>query len=129
MDPTLRTFLFGASGSAVVEVFLVVRAFEKGRIPARYFKVGYWAFRIGLVAGSGLLALAYGVQSDILAFHIGATAPALLQSLIRSPPELGQAAPAPAAQPPATLASPVPGPEPPSPPPTTKPKAKPPKKG
>lgn len=93
MDESLRAFLFGVVGSIAVEVLRVIRVYETGRrMPARYHRWGYWVMRSLLATTGGILAVAYAVKSDILAFHIGASAPAILATLARTPPgeaELG----------------------------------------
>jgi hypothetical protein len=90
VDPALRIFRLGVAGSAAVEVLILVKVYEAGwRLPARYKRWGYLLARAALAALAGLLAMAYGIQNDILAIHIGATAPALLGTLIQRPPEIG----------------------------------------
>jgi hypothetical protein len=79
-------FLFGLAGSAAVETLRVVIAYERGRIPARYKKWGFWSVRSLLGAFAGLLAVAYDVQSGILAMHIGAATPAIIENFATKPP-------------------------------------------
>jgi hypothetical protein len=97
MDESLKMFLFGFAGSVAIEVFQVVRIYESGRrMPARYRRFWFWLARGLLAATGGLLAVAYKVQSEILAFNIGASAPAILATLARTPPgeETGPSRPA-----------------------------------
>jgi hypothetical protein len=87
IDPPLRIFLFGLLGSAAVEVVEVLAIYKSGRrFPVRYQKTGFWTVRVILGLIGGGLALAYGVQSDILAVHIGATTPIIIETFARRPP-------------------------------------------
>jgi hypothetical protein len=79
-------FLFGLAGSAAVEALKVVVAYERGRIPERYKKPGFWCVRSILGGFAGLLAVAYDVQSAILAMHIGAATPAIIENFATKPP-------------------------------------------
>jgi hypothetical protein len=88
MDQSLRMFLFGLAGSAAIEILSVLAVYEGGRqSPARYRRPGFWVVRCLMGLTGGLLAIGYGVQSDIVALHIGATAPLILGNLRRSPPD------------------------------------------
>ena len=88
MDQSLKMFLFGIAGSAAIEVLKILSIYESGRqFPARYKKKGFWFVRALLALIGGLLAWAYGVQSTILAFHIGAATPVILENLSRSRPD------------------------------------------
>jgi hypothetical protein len=80
--------LFGVAGSVAVELVKVVLAYDAGRqLPARYRHAGFLIARGLLAVTGGLLAIAYGIQSEILAFQVGASTPAILESLARSPPD------------------------------------------
>ena len=78
--------LYGLGGSAAVEVLRLVVAYERGSIPARYKKVGFWVVRTVLGLFAGLLVVAYEIQSPILAMHIGAATPAIIQNFASKPP-------------------------------------------
>jgi hypothetical protein len=87
MNQSLRIFLYGLLGSAAVEVVKVVTIYETGRrFPVRYRKRGFWIVRILLGLVGGVLAIAYGVQSDILAIHVGATTPTIIETFARRLP-------------------------------------------
>lgn len=119
MGPSLQIYLLAVSGSAFLEIVRAVWALETGNIPPYYRKPSYWIVRLLLALGSGVLALAYDVTNKILAFQIGATAPAIMQTLVQSPPDLGPRAgplpptpPAPAGTNPTNAAPPLPAPTP-----------------
>jgi hypothetical protein len=81
-------FLYGACGSAAVEIVNLVAAFSSGRaIPARYRSKGFWFVRFLLVLVGGILAVAYDVHSNILAIHIGASAPLIINNMRSHLPE------------------------------------------
>jgi hypothetical protein len=87
VSPTLRVFLFGMLGSVAVEVVKVLSYYnEGGNFPARYRLWGFWIVRVLLGLIGGALAIAYGVQSDILAVHIGASTPAIIGEFARRLP-------------------------------------------
>lgn len=94
MIPALRIFLLGVLGSVSVEVAGVLEIYKTGRkFPARYSKPGFWIARSLLALIGGALAVAYGVQSDILAVHIGASTPLIIESFTRRPPTDQEALP------------------------------------
>jgi hypothetical protein len=82
----LHMFLWGFGGSAAVEVLRVVIAFERGKIPQRYKRPGFWFVRLLLGFFAGLLVIAYGIESKILAMHIGAATPAIIQNFAAKAP-------------------------------------------
>ncbi len=85
--PPWRSFLFGLLGSAAVEIARAVATYEANDpFPAYYRKPGFWIVRAVLAAIGGGLAVAYAVQSDILAFHVGATTPAIIETFLRRLP-------------------------------------------
>ncbi|CAN5880336.1 hypothetical protein BH23PLA1_BH23PLA1_00230 [soil metagenome] len=86
MNP-LWIVLFGLLGSAVVEVVRLVAIYEAGKtLPARYKKVGFWIVRSLLAITGGGLAVAYDIQSPILAVHIGASTPIIIETFSRRLP-------------------------------------------
>jgi hypothetical protein len=85
----LRIFLIGIVGSIAVEVWNSFMAYESGRkLPARYKRKGFWLVRCLMALIGGFFAFAYQIQSDLLAFHIGASAPALMGTFARRTPAL-----------------------------------------
>lgn len=87
-DPGWRIFLFGLAGSAAVEALKIVLIYEAGRpLPIRYSRIGFWIARICLALGAGVLAVSWGNQNAYLAFYIGASFPAFLESASRNPPD------------------------------------------
>jgi hypothetical protein len=88
MDPKLAIFLYGVLGSAAVEILRLLRGFEKGRpLAKRYKSVGFWALRGSLALVGGFLAVAYDIQNGVLAFHIGATAPLIIDAMTKTRPD------------------------------------------
>jgi hypothetical protein len=89
MNPALRAFLFGALGSVSVEVIKILSYYQTGgTFPKRYQSKGYWVTRVLLVFIGGALAVAYGVQSDIVAVHVGASTPAIIGTFAKEPPKV-----------------------------------------
>ena len=85
----LRIFFLGVIGSIAVEAWNIHRAFESGtRLPSRYRRVGFWIVRGVLALIGGVVAVAYNIQADIIAFHIGASASALISNFARQAPAL-----------------------------------------
>jgi hypothetical protein len=81
-------FLWGFAGSWAVEIAFACNRYEKARpFPARYKKFGFWIVRALLAAFGGLLACAYRVQSELLAIHIGASAPIIIDRFLARPPD------------------------------------------
>lgn len=79
------TFLYGALGSASIEVISWVQACEKlpHQLPSRYKVWTFWLSRIVLAVLAGSLAVAYSIQTPLLAWNIGASAPLLCRMLTR----------------------------------------------
>lgn len=96
LDPRMA-FAWGVAGSAAVETLRVVIAHERGYMPVRYKRFSFWFVRAMLAAFGGALAVAYDVNSPILAMHIGACTPAIIENFATKPP----AASTPRLQPPA----------------------------
>lgn len=87
MDARYEMFLWGLLGSVAVEVLRAVRVYEDGkRVPARYSRKGFWIARVMLAMIGGAVTVAYNINSPILAFHIGAATPSILESLSKNPP-------------------------------------------
>jgi hypothetical protein len=84
MNP-LEQLLWGFLGSAAVEVVLLYRYYRKGaRLPPRYQSAGFWLIRSLLALMAGGLVVAYGIQAPLLAFHLGACTPLVVQSLTQT---------------------------------------------
>jgi hypothetical protein len=87
IPPPWRIFLWGLLGSVAVEVVRLIAIYEAGKaLPARYRKRGFWIVRTLLALAGGGLAVAYDVQSPILAVHIGASTPIIVETFARRPP-------------------------------------------
>jgi hypothetical protein len=96
-----RVVGIGFLGSVAVEVANVVRTLEAGKhLAARYRRPTFLIVRLLLAFISGAVALLYKPSSDLLAFHLGAATPAILQMLSTSQPALGETPPAPPVPPP-----------------------------
>lgn len=76
----LEAFICGASGSVLIEVLDILAYYRRGTLPERYQKIPFWISRIALVLGSGFIAYAHDVQTKILAVHLGAATPLIVQA-------------------------------------------------
>lgn len=86
MISPLEAFLFGAAGSSLIELIDILAYYRRGRLPERYHKVPFWVSRVALVIGSGIIAYAHDVQTKILAVHLGAATPLILQAFKAAAP-------------------------------------------
>lgn len=74
-------FFWGVLGSISAEVVLLYGYYLGGRdLPRRYRRAGFWLVRLALALVAGGLVVAYGVESRLLAIHLGATTPLVIQS-------------------------------------------------
>jgi hypothetical protein len=81
----IELFCWGFLGSAAVEVLLLHGYYKKGpELPKRYRSRGFWLTRILLAILAGGLAIAYAAQTPILAFHLGAATPLIVQGLAQN---------------------------------------------
>jgi hypothetical protein len=80
---TLDTFLWGFGGSIAVEIVNVNRhlSADRSHIPKRFRSGGFWFWRFLLAFVAGGLAVAYDIDTRLLAANIGASAPLILQAL------------------------------------------------
>jgi hypothetical protein len=78
-------FVFGALGSAMVEIVSILSCFQRGKFPRRYFKIWFWVTRLLLVISAGIIALAHDVPTKILAIHLGIATPLILQAFAKGP--------------------------------------------
>jgi hypothetical protein len=76
-----EVFLWGLGGSVAVEVATVFGYYSRGRFPQRYRRKGFWVCRFLMAVIGGGLAVAYAVDSQLLAANIGASAPLIMMSL------------------------------------------------
>jgi hypothetical protein len=76
----LERFLWGFLGSVAVELINLVGFYssERGRLPTRYRKVGFWVTRFTLAVMAGALSIAYAIDQRILAFNVGAATPLII---------------------------------------------------
>ena len=85
--PACAQFFWGFAGSLAVEVVSIFQLMERTeravRLPARYRSARYWAVRCALATVGGGLAVAYAVDSKILAANVGAATPAIIVTLTR----------------------------------------------
>jgi hypothetical protein len=78
----LEIFLWGAGGSASIEVVSIYQIFEtEKKLPPKYSSFVYWLVRLLLAVIAGGLALAYDIDTPLLAANIGAATPLILQAL------------------------------------------------
>lgn len=73
-------FIWGFLGSLAVEIMSVYNTWD--RIPCRYKQISFWLVRLIVACIGGGLAHAYNIESNpLLAANIGASAPAIINSL------------------------------------------------
>jgi len=79
----LQVFLWGFGGSAAIEVVNLYHIYQAKdvTIPERYKRKGFWFIRFLLAVMAGGLALAYKIDTPLLAVNIGAATPLILQAL------------------------------------------------
>jgi hypothetical protein len=78
-------FFWGFCGSLAVEIVNLFQAYHSQRIhiPQRYKRKGFWVVRALVCVIAGGLAVAYKIESELLAANIGASAPLIMQALAR----------------------------------------------
>lgn len=87
---SLERFFLGCAGSVAVEIITLYRIYQSDpeHLPARFHRIGYWAVRICLVLVAGGLAWAYkDIHNPILAIHVGASAPLIIQAFAEQAPK------------------------------------------
>src|SRR6476659_8126511 len=95
VDPQLTAFLLGCVGGLAVELVVLHRGFERGKVPARYRKFWFWVVRLSLALVGGVFAWVYynPVLHPVLYVHVGAATPALLMQFAATVPGAGGGAP------------------------------------
>lgn len=80
--------MWGFLGSAAVPVVRAARdvSEQHGRLPALYRRLSFYITNLLLAALAGLLALAHGVSSELLAIHIGVATPLIIIGLAKALP-------------------------------------------
>lgn len=94
----IETFMWGLGGSVAVEVANLYQIYQSEEIviPVRYKRISFWVVRIILAFMAGGLALAYNINTPLLALNIGASTPLILHALskgINSTPTLSVVTP------------------------------------
>ena len=78
----LQQFLWGFMGSLAVEIVQIHSLLGTSRkLPLRYSKPIYWIARLLLALMAGSLAVAYDIKTPVLALHVGAATPLIVQAL------------------------------------------------
>jgi len=81
----LQQFLWGFMGSLAVEIVQIHCLLDTSRkLPLRYTKPIYWIARLLLALTAGGLAVAYDIDTPVLALHVGAATPLIVQALARN---------------------------------------------
>lgn len=83
--PPLETFLWGFLGSTAVELMQIAGFYssQRGRLPVRYRKAGFWITRFVLALVAGAVAVAYDIHERVLALNIGAATPLIIGLMAR----------------------------------------------
>jgi hypothetical protein len=92
LESYLNVFLVGTAGGAVLEFLHWWNILKTNANFPKYAKSPfYWALTVGMAIIGGLLALFYfGNRAQaILAFHVGLSAPLILQKLVTTVAEPG----------------------------------------
>jgi len=84
MQP-LEIFLWGFLGSTAVELVQIAGFYnsQRGRLPARYRKAGFWITRSVLAIVAGAVAVAYEIDQRILALNVGAATPLIISLMAK----------------------------------------------
>ncbi len=78
----LQQFLWGFLGSLAVEIVQIHCLLGTSRkLPVRYSTSIYWIARLLLALTAGSLAVAYDIKTPVLALHVGAATPLIVQAL------------------------------------------------
>jgi hypothetical protein len=84
-----RVFVVGVFASLVVELVRIWRFWQTNhRLPNDCYKPPYYVIRLALALAAGGLPLVYGVESSVLALHLGASAPLIFEQIANAPPAL-----------------------------------------
>lgn len=81
--------MVGCAGGVAAELLHWRHLYRKGRLPSYGRRPGYWVITAGFVALGGLVAwLYFGERAPgLVAFHVGASTPLLLQKLVSAVPK------------------------------------------
>lgn len=78
----LTVFAYGSMASAGIEIVSVYKYyFLPGPMPKKYKQVGFWFLRAVIAIIAGFVAMAHHPETEILAIHLGASAPLLLTTM------------------------------------------------
>jgi hypothetical protein len=81
----LQQFLWGFVGSLAVEIVKIhCYLGASRRLPLRYSKPTFWIARLLLAMTAGGLAVAYDIKTPVLALHVGAATPLIVQALAQN---------------------------------------------
>ena len=81
----LQQFLWGFMGSLSVEIVQIHGLLGTSRkLPRRYNRPVYWIARVLLAMTAGGLAVAYDIKTPVLALHVGAATPLIVQALAQN---------------------------------------------
>jgi hypothetical protein len=78
-------FLWGLVGSLAVEIVKIHWLYGMARrMPVRYRDPVFWVARCLLALTGGGLAVAYRIETPVLALHLGAATPLIIQALAQN---------------------------------------------
>lgn len=82
----LQQFLWGFVGSLSVEIVKIhfLLGASRRRLPLRYATPAFWIARLLLTLTAGGLAVAYDIKTPVLALHVGAATPLIVQALAQN---------------------------------------------
>jgi len=88
---SFECFLWGFGGSIAVEIVEVFKMFcTDSPMPQRYRRPGFYFVRFSLAVVAGGLAVAYKLETPIVAINIGAATPLIIQTFAQNPPRTDQ---------------------------------------
>ena len=81
-------FWWGFGGSAAIEIVTAARYYypPHSRLPSRYNSFTFYIVRLLLAVVAGGLAVAYQIDKPLLALHVGAATPLIMQALAQTTP-------------------------------------------
>lgn len=91
-----QVFLWGTAGGFLAELLKWYNLRESPNMPEYVKRVFYWLVTLLMIGVGGLLADLYGIDpgNRLLAINVGASAPLIIQTLMKGLPDPGGSAPA-----------------------------------
>ena len=79
---TIGVFAFGFLGTVIVEIGVAAGRYDRhATLPKQYHQRAYWVVKLLLAVAGGVLAVAHGVSTPLLALQVGAATPLMITAL------------------------------------------------